>query len=287
MPRTVSLSRWVRALSREAVDTMRVRAAVRQGVARNPVLVYQMGKVGSSTVVATLEALGHDLPIFHLHRLDPAKLDLATAKQRRSISPGLPEHLLVGKALGQRLSRTEMPCRIVTLARDPWARILSHLFEDRKKKMPEAIRPDGTIDLTKARVVLDRLMASRSSGLIDPSKWFDVEIRGQFGIDIFETPYDFEKGYTLIPHPKTPVLILRLEDINRALPTALADLLGLRAGEIDIVRANEGADKRYASSLSEAKAHFAPSAALSERLCSTRYFQHFYAANPPSWVGEG
>ena len=168
-------------LMREFVQWFHVRNGLKGIEGRNPVLVYQMGKVGSSTVtqaLARIEGLG---PVIQLHTLSESGVARAIAKTRASGRRRLDRHLLVSKALSK---RAPFPCRIITMTREPIARAISLVFQDRQRRMPEAIRSDGTVDPLLAERAVSGLLAS-GVGLADPTGWFDNELRDVFGIDVF------------------------------------------------------------------------------------------------------
>ncbi|ARA94416.1 hypothetical protein AWN76_015485 [Rhodothermaceae bacterium RA] len=74
---------------RESVERLRLRFALHDVERRSPILVYQMGKVGSSTVTRTLAMLGLSEPVLHLHTLNPETLRRAVERQRASVRPRL------------------------------------------------------------------------------------------------------------------------------------------------------------------------------------------------------
>lgn len=100
---------------------------------KNPIIIYQMGKVGSSTVKATLKAMNLPFPIFHVHTLNEDHLHHAWKRVRRSINPYAPQHLIVSSLLIKKIQRHKFPCRFVTLSRAPIERAISFVFEDHKK----------------------------------------------------------------------------------------------------------------------------------------------------------
>src|SRR5690606_4448859 len=114
------MSRDWRSIAKEWRSELHVWNRLRGIERRNPVLVYQMGKVGSSSVVNALEDLGEE-PVLHCHTLTRRGVAHAVQRQRRSVSPGLPEHLLVSRQLQGRIGRLRRPLRIVTLTREPFA----------------------------------------------------------------------------------------------------------------------------------------------------------------------
>lgn len=54
---------------------------------KDQLVVYQMGKVGSTTIVRSLEALGLDTSIYHIHYLTEYYLDINEEKQKSDLSP--------------------------------------------------------------------------------------------------------------------------------------------------------------------------------------------------------
>ncbi len=64
----------LRGYAKEAYHRLAIARRLQGVKQREPILVYQMGKVGSSTVVQTLEALGLPNPVLHVHTLDTVHL---------------------------------------------------------------------------------------------------------------------------------------------------------------------------------------------------------------------
>ena len=175
---TVRMSSLTRAQKylREAGYWIGWSARLRGIERRNPILVYQMGKVGSSTIVSTLERAGVTEPVLHVHTLVPEEIKIAVNRQRNSQVPFLHEHLIVSSIVGKKLGASRFPCRIVTLTREPVARVISFVFEDLKKQAPEARREDGSIDVSAVTRATERVLSAPDNGNADPSLWFDREL---------------------------------------------------------------------------------------------------------------
>ena len=263
----------IRDYAREGWDRLRLGWNLRGIEHRNPILVYQMGKVGSSTVVQVLESLRLPSPVLHLHTLQRHKLAQAISRQRESVRPRLHEHLLISGLL---IPRLPFPCRVITLTREPIARVISFVFEDRWKKMPDALRRDGTIDVARARHVIEELLRA-DNGHADPTYWFEEELQAVFGMDVFSRPFDRERGYVQLERDEISLLVLRLEDLDRVLAPALAHFLDVPAEKIRPSSANVGARKGYGATLKEVKATLQLPGELLDRIYGTRYAQHFYA----------
>lgn len=115
-----------------------------------PILVYQMGKVGSRTVYRTLESLGLPSPIYHVHVLSPDGIRATWARYHK-IGAEMPIHLIAGKEVRRRLDRhPEGEWQVVTLVRDPVARQISELFETLWLFHPELLTTTGVIDIEGA-----------------------------------------------------------------------------------------------------------------------------------------
>lgn len=247
---------------------------------QNPILVYQMGKVGSKTVVQALHNLDIADPIIHVHTLSQSQLEKAIAKERQSHGSHLPAHLIASKILVRKLQDGPIPCRVITLTREPVARAVSFAFEDWKKKAPNALLENGAFDTDALTKSVKRMLINQS-GHGNLSHWFDRELKDVLGVDVFASPYDRKKGYTIIEGDKVSVLVLRLEDINRSLPEALAEFLGVEAEQVSMRAENVGDRKWYADSLKQVKNHFVLPPDLAQSVLRTRYFQHFYGADTP------
>ncbi|QXD16187.1 putative capsular polysaccharide synthesis family protein [Rhodocaloribacter litoris] len=267
------MTRSLRDRIREGTERLCLRYALRDVEHRNPILVYQMGKVGSSTVTRTLASLGLSEPVLHLHTLNPETLRRAVERQRASVRPRLHTHLLVSERL---IPRLPFPCRVITLVRDPVARAISFVFEDRWKKVPEAVQGDGSVDAGRVRHKVLELLEGEN-GIADPTRWFDSELHEMLGIDVFARPFDHERGYQILEQGGVSALVLRLEDLNRVLAPALAAFLDLPEERIHVARANVGEGKAYGASLREVKATLQLPEALLDRIYATRYARHFYA----------
>lgn len=238
-----------------------------------PILVYQMGKVGSSTVVNTLHGLGLSIPILHVHTLNPDHLKHAIRRQRMSQRPYLHEHLIISGILIKKLQRAPFRCRIITLTREPVVRAISFIFEDHVKQIQKS---ESDILPADAQLALDNLL-SAENGVSDPTRWFDRELKFIFGVDVFSIAYDYERGFSLLHGADVNTLIIRVEDLDRSLGLALGHFFGIDGSEILIKKSNESTKKSYAHVIQFIKQTYYISPATAEYIFNTKYFKHFYA----------
>lgn len=239
---------------------------------RNPILVHQMGKVGSSTIVATLHQLSLDAPILHTHTLTHEHIRKAKRRVRQLPARRIPEHLTVSTLLRRKMDRSKIPFRVITLAREPVSRAISFVFEDYRAQL---LKHGGELTPTAVTHALNGIF-ERGIGLADPTPWFEREINGLFGIDVFGCDFDHGAGYMIYRCKLAELLVIRTEDINRSLAYALGELLGLDPESIKLSNANEGEKKWYAALLRSVKKSYRLSPQIADRVFSTKYFSHFY-----------
>ena len=104
---------------------------------KEPIIIYQMGKVGSSTILRSLRALDIDTPIFHTHTLTVegrAHGEAIFGHKPQSYFPRS-KHLLESeylcKEIERSLKRKIGKWKVVTLVRDPIARNISSFWRNR------------------------------------------------------------------------------------------------------------------------------------------------------------
>ena len=258
----------------------------------SPVLVYTVGKVASTTVVASLAQAGIR-PVYHVHVLTPSTIAGVRDVYRRAwsqLAPGW--HLWESLYLRRQLDRSPGTCwRVVTLVRDPVARNLSSFFQVGESEYGVdfsslARAPRG--EALAARL-LDEFL-HRFRGHDAPDTFFDEELLPVFGIDVYAAPFPVEQAYHVYAGPRADALVLRVEDLDRCFSTAVAQFLGVP--DIPLARVNASEDKDYG----ELYAWFRRAVTLPDeyldRVYSSRYARHFYSDEEirrmrARWAREG
>jgi len=172
-----------------------------------PILIYQMGKVGSTAVCQALNAEG--LEPLHIHFLG-RKAVIARANYRNRDSL-LPSHFYVERILQVYLRVTRHRLKVITLVRDPIARFISSAYQTRNRDRYETDNVD---------TMVERLISelSDSKALDYCYTWFDDEIREVFGVDLLSHHFDQRKGFAEIAGPRVDVLVLKLENLASLWP---------------------------------------------------------------------
>jgi len=226
----------------------------------NPVLVYQMGKVGSSTVSASLRNAG--IGNLHVHFI--GEHWSRAAQYHREDGGGLPQHLYRGRVLRYWLRVKSTQAKVITLVRDPVARKISSAFQLRR------YHPDLPTNDASAATQWLRENIDFTESPPHESVWFDCEIKAVFGIDVYDHPFKPQEGYTRIQTSRADVLVLRLEDLDDLIPSVVSDFVD---APLTVERTNTRSDDTYQT----IKRTFALPTSTLERVYSQRMVQHFYA----------
>ncbi len=231
-----------------------------------PILVHQMGKVGSSTIYRNLrEQLS--APVFHSHVLNRQRLDVMmeqeTDPERRVFRFGAP---LKALELLDELRESGVTIRVITGVREPVGRNISAYFENLGDK--SAWDVDRLI-----RDFLDNYHHET------PLNWFDLELRDVFGIDVFNRPFETERGWDVVATDDIMLLIIRMENLGAVIrDDVIQDFLGIEALHFDNAF-NRGDKKPYAQQYRAFKEQLKLPASYLDNLLSSRYCRHFYSAS--------
>lgn len=255
-----------------------------------PVLVLQMGKVGSKSVQAGLEAENLDRPIYHAHFLSRERT-ARTENQRRKFFRTDRHSYLTRPWLNQFLLRTfekhsdDRKWKLITLTREPIGRNISAFFENLDVVPCETegnfeissdyyqIKPTiVSIDDTNTLAHLFFRCAQHDS----PLRFFDREIKDIFGIDVLASGFPIEKGYGIYCSDRADLLVLKLESLADCASEALAEFLSI--DEFRIINRNIGAGKVYAPLYDAFKRNAIIDSEYADTLYNSEYMRTFYSS---------
>ena len=270
---------------------------------KGPVLVLQMGKVGSKSIQAGLEKLSLDRPIYHAHFLSAART-AETERERRKFFRTDRQSYLERPWLNQFLLRAYRDrkangrWKVVTLTREPVGRNISAFFENLHVK-PQAeagrfiISSDYyRIEPTEVSVddvgPLRELFYERATH-DSPVRFFDREIRDIFGIDVLQTGFAAQAGYQIYSGDQADLLVIRLESLGECVGRAFSEFLG--ADDFTVINRNVGAKKEYAPLYDAFKRKASVTASYADSLYTSEYMRTFYtgdeiAAFRSRWVRD-
>lgn len=254
-----------------------------------PLVLFQMGKVGSSTIRKSLKALDLDMPIYHTHLLTKARI-AKTEKERRKYFRTERYSYLKRPWLNQFLRKQiddgldGKKWKVVTLTREPIARNISTFFENLEVKLLDSgdqyeIKSDY-YDIDPTIVKLDHMQE-----LIDlffdrldhdsPLTFFDRELKEVFGVDVFASEFPKARRYKIYRDEKADVLLIRLENLNDCVCDAFKEFLNIE--EVTLIDTNIGSEKVYAPLYERFKDAVVLPESYVERMYTSKYMQHFYS----------
>jgi len=215
-----------------------------------PVFVFQMGKVGSTSIYESLLKFYPGV-VLHGHKFHPHHENW---KFRR---------LYNWTVLRRR------PLNIISLTREPLGRNVSAFFQnfERDTAMPYE---EANLSIEDLRL----LFLSRYRHDI-PLEWFDKNIRETFGIDVYATPFP-GSGYAVYSHANVRLLVMRCEKGDEEKVKVIKDFLRLE--QFQLLRKNIGEEKNYAATYREFKDKMKLPPEYIAKMCESRYFRHFYDA---------
>lgn len=276
----------------------------------DPVLIYQMGKVGSSSIRNSLfrcqDPRTHLVLMSHEYfpvrnrdldriAIEPVYRDMLAreiAHEQHVYQQFSPRQRLGWrfreKFYAERIHKvwvqSQHPVRVITLVREPVANNISMFFQLINQYLGTDIElSDYDID-EMIDVFIKRYMHSR------PLTWLDAEIKTNFSIDVFQTPFPVDLGYSVISQGRISLLVLRCELDDRTKAQAIADFLGL--DEFEIVRSNVASEKTYARQYAEFRQRIRLPPALLEQMYDSTFARHFYSSEEREqfrarWSGGG
>jgi hypothetical protein len=211
----------------------------------NPLILYQMGKVGSETLEASLQCHVNNRPIVRVHSLIVEHIEEALSSLNLSRAKYFQRSRLVldGTHFARELSRDlhKATWQVITMVRDPVAQNISSFFQ-----ILDMIIPNFEERLQRDSISLDELMEQFVARYpIDSpfANWFNVEMQPSFDIDVFAYDFDVDAGYRIYREPQINLLLLRLEDLDRIAADAIREFLAI--DNFKLARTNEATNKGY------------------------------------------
>jgi hypothetical protein len=238
---------------------------------RNSILIYTMGKVGSTTVYNSIKNSNASYSVSHLHFLSD---DLKQHKQfMTEVGMNiLPAHMYLGEFIS-RVIPLKSSWKIISLVRDPIAFTISDIFQN-PDFFHDVISENGEIDEEK---VLNHLTVAlkKKESLAYVYEWFDREIKSVFGIDIFNKEFDKSRGYQTYNNGNAELLVLRLEDLNSHGIHGLKSFLGIP--DLTLTSQNIRTETQVAGKYKYVLKNLRIDREVCEQIYSSSFVKYFYS----------
>lgn len=237
---------------------IRLRLPGRPRPALRVPVVYTMGKVASTAISSAIRAEGLACHDIHTLNRDRLKQMAAEALARDRLPP---RHVCEAMAYRNTLFSDPGRCLVISLVRDPLACNLSSFFENLHRQSPDLL------DETDPQALLAAFLERYPMDV--PLTWFDRELKGQFGIDVYDLPFDPGRRRC----GREGLIVMRTDCPDAEKSRVLSAALGRR---IRVGRANDSAGKDYAGRYRAVRdlARFPDD--LVERVYGSRFARHFW-----------
>jgi Putative capsular polysaccharide synthesis protein len=214
-----------------------------------PVLIFQMGKVGSSSLKNSLDATWPGLTI-HSHTI------MSDLDRRQSV-----------RMLYDGVIRKGRPLFIISPVREPIARNVSAFFQN-FERYTGIKHKESTFSIAELiRIFLQRFNHEM------PLAWFDKHLKPSLGIDVYD--YEFPSdGVQVIHHGKMKLLLMRTELSDSIKQSAIGDFLNIP--NFALSNANVSSQKEYAEIYDQFTQLFIAPDWYVRRMYDSRFFNHFY-----------
>ncbi len=215
----------------------------------SPVVVHQMGKVGS---VAVFNAL---------NRLIPGQ-----AHSSHKFS-----HNAEVRQIERETRDLKKPLVLISLVREPVGRNVAMFFENIliHTKCPDFVEGRFTIEELRNRFISTQCPEDSYA-----LTWFDVQMRDKFGIDVYQEPFP-KTGWHCYFNGNTSLLVMKSALPDWRKEEVLESYLGINP--IEIFRDNVGVEKFYAQSYREFLGTVRLPREYLDLMLGSRYARHFFS----------
>lgn len=228
----------------------------------NLVVSYQMGKVASSTIVASIP----DCEQFHSWSSEEP-IKFFSSRNTGSTIGRIKQHFKWKMAFSRLLKKIERckksggRIKLIIGVREPVSRNISGYFQSLMERERN----------TTSKECCDNFFAYCPHMM--PLQWFDVELKQKLGIDVYSYPFDCETGCTSFSNAEFDVFIYQQEMLNNVV-NELGVFLGLP--DLELKTVNEG-EAKWSSLLYQKVVRDIefPNGYL-EMMYESKYFNHFY-----------
>jgi hypothetical protein len=240
-----------------------------------------MGKVGSSTVVRSLQARNRQ--VYHIHGLTDFNIERTENICKRSFSQlrRIHEHILESQYLKKELDKglkENNKWKVITLVREPISRNISSFFEildmalgyNYNSKLKEIGVEETAKELTELFVKKhdeyenDRCLT-----------WFDCELKPVLGIDVYAREFPKSQGYEIYESESADLLLIRLENLNECAGEAFKKFLNI--DDFKLVGDNIGEQKSYHNIYRKFLDSIVLPESYVDKMYSSKYMRHFYS----------
>jgi len=233
-----------------------------------PILIYQMGKVGSAAIRDSLTK--HGIENYQVHYLQE---NTVTKLKNRHVEIGMkiPPHLLRSEIILEQKLLDTSGFKIISLLRDPVARNLSAFFQN-----IDSFFPNGSYKQKTSEELIDTFMKKYSHNV--SINWFESEFKQTLGLDICDFDIDTSAGVYFFEKNGIDILLMKVESKDENKTAALIKFLDYD-DDFELLKTNVGEDKSYAEQYKEFKKMIKIPTEYLDKMYNSRLITSFYSEN--------
>ena len=234
--------------------------------ARVPIIVYQMGKVGSTSLSKSLRRKGLH-PVYDVHRIDPGHLqEIKSIRAARGFDDVFPPVHQRGLKVYKEIVESNRHAKFISLVRNPVDRNVSaffYNFVDIEKQYDD--RPTESL--------VDSFLEEYHHDV--PLTWFQKEPEVTLNIDVYSGRFPHHAGHVRFSNGPFDLLVLRTELPDEQKSKIVQEYLDVP--DLAIQRHNTGKKKSYAHRYKAFKEEVSLPISYLDRMLKSQYAQHFYS----------
>jgi hypothetical protein len=217
-----------------------------------PVMVFQMGKVASSSIYHSIKNIYKGY-VIHFHSFDD---------RNESVNVDVFYDYSVLK---------RQPVKIISLTREPVIRNISAFFQNFEYITGTPYSDSAfQVEQIKKEFLENKIMNHNI-----PLTWFDDNLLKYYGIDVYEKPFP-ESGWEILKQGNAEVLLMKAE-ISNDLKASLVKKF-LDCNDFVLFEHNTGEGKEYATAYKKFKTEVKLPKEYLDQMLNSRYARHFYSA---------
>jgi Putative capsular polysaccharide synthesis protein len=275
-----------------------------------PILIYQMGRGGSSALRKSLmrcqtprtNLVFHFHDFFPIRKMNPARLPIDPSyvpmmqeeiAHARRVYAAFPlkqkanwffrEYFYAGM-IYQNIIRPHRPAKVITLVREPIGTNISMFFQVLERYTGAKYQADRFSTQELIDIFLTKYRFTR------PLTWFDVELKPALGIDIYTYPFPQETGYLKIKSGNLELLTLQAEIPDTVKEQVIGNFLGIE--NLQLIRSNVSDEKKYARQYKEFKQQLRLPESFVQEMYASKFAKQFYSpaqldALTSYWLNRG
>lgn len=261
------------------IDGIKIKRAIKKGIPF--VLIYQQGRVASTSVYESIKSIKLPYPLYHVHTLSE-QVAQKQIDQLKLEGGKIHRNLFVGKQLSRALKNKKLveqsePWKIISIFRDPIEIMLSLYFLGIEDGANIFLNKSGELDKNLALKFYENKFIKDDPSGWGVCHWFNNVFLDELGVDVFLSPFDQEKGFTVIKNQQFDILLIRYEDIQSAYKYGVAELFNIEPNSLNLQYANLHSNKKHSEIHKYVKQNLKLTREFCDKAYSTKLIKHFYS----------